>query len=1496
MSRRHFYSALALSGLLLCPILILVLRPDPPDEKAVQGHALDAFENWYNQRAAPYDKIPLGAYMRAAEYARTQMVNERELRDGLADTTQWLSIGPDNVGGRVLAVTVHPTSPNILWAGAASGGLWKSTTAGVGASAWTYVNTGNPTVAVSSIAINPADPNIMYIGTGEVGSAYGRGQVGTPGARSTYGMGVLKSVDGGNTWTVTGLVFTFPQITAVQKVLINPLNANTLYAITTEGTYKSLNAGSSWTLVHSVLMGMDIVINPVDTATLYAAYGQRNSTVGKGVYRTTNAGSTWTRLTGLDTTNFGRTSLAISPSNPLIVYASVAHGVTSQLRGLYRTTNGGTPGSSWSLQSTTNYVSSQGWYDNVIAVHPTGPDTVYGAGLDIYKSTNGGVTLTQRAYWYLGYDQVVPAGGPEGPPNYAHADHHAIAFHPTNPRIMYFGTDGGIFASSDGGETFEGRNGGFVTTQFYNGVASSETNPSIALGGLQDNGTLKYEGSLSWNKTYGGDGGWCAIDPTNENILYEEYVYLAMSKSTNGGANWFGITSGLATGSSNANFIAPFVLAPSSPNILYAGALVVYKTANGGSSWSPTNGGVAFNGTPVACIGVSYNSPDTLIAGTGSGATSPAFQIFASSNGGTSWTNVTGSNPNRYPTDISFDPTSGRVAYLTYSGYGTPHVFKTTNAGQTWADISSNLPDIPVQSVTVDPLFPTHIYVGTDLSVYRTTNGGGSWVVFDNGMPPAMVLDIGVSSANRSLRASTFGNGVYERELPAPSIFDYRALAFVTPDNGAQVLAGSSIAPITARFRNVGALTPPDSFDVRYQILSGTTEVYSSTTRIASLSYGETRDVTFSGAFTPPDTGTYTLHAIALVNDQNELNDTLRGSLVAVNPGTIAFLNAIKIHRPYAEISGGTAGPAGDDVQSVAALPFLFEFDGFTYDSIQISTNGWAELGTGARGSERGLSTASQIGLGNQNGSLFTPGRPTKVLGAWWEDLNTHTAGDPTASVTYKTMGTSPNRTFAIQWKQMLAYYDPGTTTTRINFQVLLQEGSHSIEYGYGPVQAGTLAGSDLGAMTGMKDHLGGNYHFYDLALGGTGTVSQGITDLSPLTDWPGPDSSYIIGGSVVSVNVAIDERWNLVSVPVDRQDNSVSSVFPTAVPGTTFRFTNSYQATDTLTPGEGYWTKFPSATTQTVSGTSMSSLVVPVTAGWNIIGSVDHDVTPPSGGVIASVFFGYSAATGYITATSLSPGRGYWVKASANGTISLGPQPSRDEVPGNAGEFSSVTITDRLNRSQGLFVVEASSITIGLEYFEMPPRPPEGSFDARFASQRMFEGYPSDLHEGEGVSFEIEVRGAEYPLQLVSGIQEGSSIKLIIEETEGGAVVATHLLNDGVPIRIGRIENNSLVLRVVQSTPLPKDYALLQNYPNPFNPSTRISYALPRDGKLTLVIYDLLGREVTTLVNAEQPAGFHTVQWDGRNAAGVNVSSGIYLCRFKAGAFSDVKKMIYMK
>jgi photosystem II stability/assembly factor-like uncharacterized protein len=736
---------------------------DWDSDRDESAEAAEAFQWWYAQRALPYDTIPHSAFKQAFKQYRT-LLQEKAFRKSAVSISPWHSLGPNNVGGRVLSLAIDPVNSSVIWAGAASGGLWKSTSGGVGANAWTLVNTGFPTLSISTIAIDTADHNIMYIGTGEI-SYYQRALIGIRGARSSYGMGILKTTDGGTTWDTTSLTWTFPQITAVERIVINPKNHNTVYAATSEGTYRSTDRGTTWTRVHSEIVAMDLVINPVDTTILYVACGTYNSSPNPGIYKTTNSGSTWVKLTtGLPSSNFGRTGLSISPANPSIVYAGIADASSGGMIGLYRTNDAGT---SWTLTSATNYVRDQGWYDNVVAVHPTNPAIVYCGGIDIYKSTDSGKTLNALSYWTAGYTSV-PAGGPEGASNYVHADQHAIAFDPKNPSTMYFGCDGGVFQSTDGGSTFNGRNGGFITTQFYPGFATSTTDTTTAIGGLQDNGVLRFGGTHDWYKADGGDGGYCAIDPTNNSIMYDEYVYLTMSKSVDGGFSFSSITNGLATGASNANFIAPFIISPSSPNVLYAGANNVYKTTNGGSKWFAANGTSTLNGTNISAIGVSWTNPDTVIAGTGSGSPggSPLFQIFSSTDGGGSWTNVTGPLPNRYPTDIKFDVSRSSWAYVSFSGYNTSHVFKTTDLGKSWIDISSNLPNLPAQTVLPDPNDTSIIYVGTDLGVFRTTDAGATWEDFSDGMPPAMILDLKICDANYSLRAATQGNGIYERYLP----------------------------------------------------------------------------------------------------------------------------------------------------------------------------------------------------------------------------------------------------------------------------------------------------------------------------------------------------------------------------------------------------------------------------------------------------------------------------------------------------------------------------------------------------------------------------------------------------------------------------------------------------------------------------------------------------------------------------------------------------------
>ncbi|MBU2471782.1 MAG: T9SS type A sorting domain-containing protein, partial [Bacteroidetes bacterium] len=323
------------------------------------------------------------------------------------------------------------------------------------------------------------------------------------------------------------------------------------------------------------------------------------------------------------------------------------------------------------------------------------------------------------------------------------------------------GTDGGLFRSNDFGENYYDCNSGYVTTQFYAGFSNSTKDSTLAIGGLQDNGTWIYYGSPDWTKATGGDGVMTSINTTNDNILYSCSQYLQIYKSTNRGMNWSTILS--SSSSSITNFVAPLIISPSNPNILYGGRKNVMKSNLNGSSWFDVSG--ELDGNKIQTLAVSYTSPDTLYAGT-TPTSSIRAGIFKSVDGGVNWTNITSILPNRYPMDIAVNPKKSYELYAAFSGFGTAHIYRSTNGGATWLNIQGDLPDVPFQSIVVDPIYDNIIYAGTDLGVFISTNSGESWHSFNDGLPHAAIItDLTISESNQKLRASTHGNGVFERDL-----------------------------------------------------------------------------------------------------------------------------------------------------------------------------------------------------------------------------------------------------------------------------------------------------------------------------------------------------------------------------------------------------------------------------------------------------------------------------------------------------------------------------------------------------------------------------------------------------------------------------------------------------------------------------------------------------------------------------------------------------------
>ncbi len=1049
-------------------------NPKKTEESLETSGAMEALNFWNRSRAYPNNDIPSGKYYKA--YQNEKKTNN--VISGLDSVPPWKAMGPLNVPGRTISLAVNPQNSSTLFAGAATGGLWRTYNSSAGGG-WQRVVTGFPTHGVMAIAIDPTDSLNMYIGTGEVyGYNQSLGGYVIRTTRGSYGIGILKSTDGGATWNKS-LDWTFQEQRGIEALRINPLNSNTIYAATSIGIYKSIDAGNSWVNVLDKFMGEDIVINSSDTNKVIVSCGNLGS-AGSGIYRTLDAGLTWTKLSGIPDFT-GKTLLDIYGADPNVVFASVADSLSGI--GLYRTDDFG---DTWTLVNSQDVPQYQGFFAHWVAVNPSDKNQVIHAGVQITKSTNGGTTLN-TVYG-------------------THVDHHNFAHDPNNPNIIYISNDGGVYRSTNFGSSYQNIGYGMQTSQFYNGFSSSYSDSSLALGGLQDNNTAVYKGSPDWDLVIGGDGSWSATNSQNDNILYGSWQNNNILKSVNRGQTFSNADNGL---SGAAAFIAPYVISESEPNILYSGRRKIFKTTNSGSNWIAVSSNLDGNNMFLS-MSVSAQNPDYLVAATA--PTSNRARLFGTTDGGTNWNDITQDLPDRYPMDLAIDPNNKTSVYAVFGGYGSGHVFKTLDFGNTWTDVTGTLPDVPTLSLAIDPLNSNYVYVGNDLGVYLSTDGGNVWSEYNDGLPEGILaMDLNISNSDRKLWVATHGNGAYKRQLTF-SLDYFLKIGF--GNIPISQLAGLPI-DFNGIANNLGQFAQTQDYSIVGRLLDDSgSEIFNVTKTFCCLSPGETDIIHFNDNYILNSPGNYTFEIIKLGSTEFPGIDTLRKSITVFDAPSIAGSSVQKIWKTYSAITAGTSF-SGDDIQRSTALPFNFIYDEFEYDKIQISTNGWVEFGTGANGTARGLSTSAQLGSigANENGRLASTSRPNKALGPWWEDLN----ADGNGKVRYTVEGISPSRVFVIQWEDMRAYWD-ASTTTRVNFQVRLYEESYKIEYCYGPVSQGTFSGGDIGAMIGFKDHIGGDFHFYDIAAGGAIPEADVVTDLSPLTDWPGEDSAYVIQTIVTDI------------------------------------------------------------------------------------------------------------------------------------------------------------------------------------------------------------------------------------------------------------------------------------------------------------------------------------------------------------------------------------------
>lgn len=629
-------------------------------------------------------------------------------------STGFQFIGPTNAAGRMTCVAIHPQNHNLWLAGAAAGGVWQTFNRGI---SWQQLSANDfPTLAVGSIAFNPKNPNQILVGTGEPNFAY----------NNYAGYGILRSENGGITWKKSGL------FGSISKIIFHPTDSAIVFATCAgaggfPGIFRSLDNGVTWNLILNGTTAMDIAIAPNSPNVIFAVLSYPYGDPMNGIYKSDDKGETWNKLKNLPT-NCGRSCISFANPNKLIVLMSDENGA---MNGLFVSANLGN-----TFTKITNAPAnlfgndSQAWYDIACDISPINSQNIILGGVHPFQTTDGGNSWSEIAN--------------------VHEDIHAISFFAPDSAII--ATDGGIYLINNGIASY--RSGNLTTTQFY---GFSVTPFGQILGGTQDNGAFFYA-NATWNKVLGGDVMKAYIHPEYSNMLFLTTPYGFVWKSQTSGQSWNPSSNGINF-SEPSVWVTPFIPSRTSgeSNIIYTATSRVYRTEDFGATWTVFSPFLADSSMPITALAQSTKDGSVIIAASENG------KVFMTNNTGITWNTISDSLPNRYPTSLTINPADKRFFIATYSGYGTPHIWKTTDQGQTWRKANSNLPDIPVNCFAFDTYFPaTNWFAGTDNGLYFTNNAGASWNQYMEGIGIAPILDMQIIPSTKDIYLATYGMGIFK--------------------------------------------------------------------------------------------------------------------------------------------------------------------------------------------------------------------------------------------------------------------------------------------------------------------------------------------------------------------------------------------------------------------------------------------------------------------------------------------------------------------------------------------------------------------------------------------------------------------------------------------------------------------------------------------------------------------------------------------------------------
>jgi len=1479
----------------------------------------------------------------------------------------WEERGPNNIGGRTRALLIDPSNSNKLWGAGVSGGLWYNNDITSDTEDWNLVDATWGSLAVSSIAYDPNDTNIMYVGTGERMGNYSSGGSNWYSPGVSKGLGIWKTTDGGATWAQLPDCIYFSFVNDI--VVRNENGTSVIYAGVGgnefEGSYvgreftgvwKSADGGVNWSRAfegtdaqeptgYKEFSSLDIDSNN----RIWAGTRMNSYWSGGGEIFYSDDGATWTEASWKSSVGGtpNRVIISSGESDPNYVYALISNNADNKANWVAKSTDNGATWTELTVPTDANGnplgdANGQAGYSMSFAVDPTDPNVLYAGELDVFKSSDGGVSWTQ----------LTNSGGSTYP--YMHVDQHNYEFIDGNKVI--FSNDGGIFYTGNGGVQVSDRNEGFNVSQFYSVALHPDTNSKYVIGGTQDNGSWRVDGSTLSNGTNmtGGDGGFSHIDQQDPNYQFVGSNYNTIYRSTNGGQSWSLYSSYTVGGADTGTLINPTGI-DDGTKTLYANVdnTTILRLTN--YTQLATTSTMSINlGSQASFFKASPYTDDVMYIGTTGGR---IFKVTDASTTSFTATDITGSNMAGYISSIDIGASDNQIL-ATISNYGATSVFETYGGGgsNAWNSIEGDLPDIPVRGGLYNKDNYNQVIVGTDLGTWTSDDvsvSSPSWNPSNDGLANVRV-DMLAKRADGSMAAGTHGRGMFfstgfTSTAPLNAAF--------TPDKT------SGVFPLTIAFNDRSTGSPSTwSWDFG----DGTT----STDQSPSHTY------TASGKY----------NVSLSVSDGTNTNSTTKNEIVwATAEQDILWEEGFETN-PYFWADGRR------DVHAFGAINANGDADEFSW--------WYYTAGYGAADGSHWMAGLGMAGAGTADDWLISPTlwlRPgTDNILSFYSNMN---GGSEDYDLLLSPSGGNAISDFTVvladidaegtaSWVQQT--YDL-TAYAGTNVRIAMHVKTASQQYAFWDnfqLTAGQLdvAGAPL-APQGVSAEA---ELVYDSANDSWDPSDDGVaifwnrngeTDLASynvygsLTDNFTPGSGNLLG------------QGTLGNIDSEHFEPSSST---TPWPDTTFIFRQTFGVDsllhDGLTQGQQWYYKVgavdsdgnetisdqvsylldsvgPTAGTFTIdsivdgSYLRSTSEVTVTAADWSDntginyyvlgIGSSGDDT---SADVVAYQNVGTSTLE--LTGLSLDDYTTYHVKLYAvDGSGNLSSLVINDFMTYNnlLGDYDAdwdVDVED-LNAFVNAWPSAGvdTTVDIGPATGTSPYLSP--SFDSLndindvsvftrnwlWTKAQGKTSEPTNQQKLNPIDFPAELFGNQIKITLPDNItagrfeilNEGNTYQFSVAKNNQSMIILENndSLEESYEFEFGRFSQDEKELFIyidgdasmktvevsyqlfskdgaagngIMELGSPDEFKLYQNYPNPFSSQTTFQYDVAEATSVKIYIYNTLGQLVKTIDRGDNSVGTHTVEWDGKNDDGDTLSSGVYFYQLRTKDFNKTMKMLLVK